>query len=110
MLDVITLVIIVIGGTYTIYYGVRFLLNLVLRREHKNWVTQNYRKHSGVNLSRVNKVVTSGALPVEELSHWEMVAVFGLLLLNPSCYQRKLILQASTKSATLISKPLGVTA
>jgi len=31
-------------------------------------------------------------------------------LSNPSCYQRKLILQASTKSATLISKPLGVTA
>ena len=91
MLDVITLVIFVIGGTYAIYYGVRFLLNLVLKREHKNWVTQNYKKHSGVNLSRVNKVVTSGALPVEELSHWEMVAVFGLLLLKtevPDVIQR----------------------
>ena len=31
-------------------------------------------------------------------------------VINPSCYQRKLMLQARTKRATLISKPLGVTA
>jgi len=38
------------------------------------------------------------------------VGMQGSIKDNPSCYQRKLILQASTKSATLISKPLGVTA
>jgi NAD(P)-dependent dehydrogenase (short-subunit alcohol dehydrogenase family) len=36
--------------------------------------------------------------------------VIGKLVNNPSCYQRKLMLQARTKSATLSSKPLAVTA
>jgi hypothetical protein len=36
---------------------------------------------------------------------------FNHLLINPSCYlTKKLMLQARTKRATLISKPLAVTA
>ena len=80
MLDAIVLVAFVIGGYYAIYYGVRFLLKSIFERKPKNWVIQNYRKHSGVNFGKVDRVVVSGILPTEEFSHWEMVAVFGLLL------------------------------
>ena len=82
MLDVIMLAVFVVGGSYAIYYGVRFLLKSIFEREPKNWVTQNYKKHSGVNFGKVNRVITGGIPPTEELSHWEMVAVFGLLLLK----------------------------
>jgi len=82
MLDVLVLVAFVVGGSYAIYYGVRFLFKLIFARQPKNWVTQNYKKHPGVDLSKVNRFITSGILPAEEFSHWEMVAAFGLLMLK----------------------------
>jgi hypothetical protein len=82
MLDAIILVIVVIGGSYAIYYGVQFLLKLIFHRKPKNWVTQNYKKHSGVDFSKADRVVTSGVLPTEEFTHWEMITVFGLYLLK----------------------------
>ena len=82
MLDAIILVAFVVGGSYTVYYGVRFLLKFIFERQPKNWVTLNYKKHSGVDFEKVNRVILTGILPAEEFTHWEMVAVFGLLLIS----------------------------
>jgi hypothetical protein len=82
MLDAIALVIFLVGGSYAIYYGVRFLLGFIFERKPKNWVTQHYRKHSGVDLGKVHRVITTETPPTEEFSHAEMVAVFGLFLLQ----------------------------
>ncbi len=82
MWDGIILVAIIIGGSYAIYYGTRFLLRFLFKRKPQNWVTQNYKRHAGVDLAKVDKVVAGGILPTEEFSHWEMVAVFGSLLLK----------------------------
>jgi hypothetical protein len=82
MLDAIVLVASVVGGSYAIYFGVRFLLRSIFERKPKNWVTQHYGNHSGVDLDKVHHVITNGSLPTEEFSHAEMVAVFGLLLLK----------------------------
>ena len=91
MQDAIILVAVIIGGSYAVYYGVQFVLKFIFHRKPKNWVTQNYRKHSGVDFSKVDRVIKSGVLPAEEFSHWEMVAVFGLYLLKtevPDVLQR----------------------
>jgi hypothetical protein len=82
MLDAILVVAFLVGGSYAIYYGVRFLLRSIFERKPKNWVTQHYRNHSAVDLAKVHRVITIGSLPAEEFSHAEIVAVFGLLLLK----------------------------
>jgi hypothetical protein len=82
MLDAIVLVAFLVGGSYAIYYGVRFLLKSIFERRPKNWVTQNYKKHSGVDFSKVDRVIAGGAPSTEEFSHLEIVAVFGSLLLK----------------------------
>ncbi len=82
MWDGFILVAVIIGGSYAIYYGTRFLLRVLFKRKPQTWVTRNYKKHSSVDLDKVDKVVASGILPDEEFSHWEMVAVFGSLLLT----------------------------
>jgi hypothetical protein len=82
MLDIIIFVTFIIGGSYAVYYAVHFLLKFIFQRKPSNWILLNYKKHSGVNFEKVEKVIATGSLPPEEFSHWEMVAVFGLLLLK----------------------------
>jgi hypothetical protein len=82
MLDVIVLVTFLVGGSYAVYYGIRFLLRSIFERKPRNWVTQHYGNHSGVDLDKVRRAIAIGSLPTEEFSHAEMVAVFGLLLMK----------------------------
>jgi hypothetical protein len=55
-------------------------------------------------------LLSKGCQSVTILMSGENISRKDIELINPSCYQRKLMEQASTKRATLSSEPLAVTA
>ena len=71
-----------LAAIYAIYYATRFLSQIMFGKISNDWVSLIYKNHSEVNLAKVKKFITTGTFPEENFNHWEMVATFGLLLLE----------------------------
>jgi hypothetical protein len=84
MLEVIGYVVAGVMVIYVIYYGMNILLRFLFQQKPKNWVIQNYKNYSGVDFHKVERFIANESPATEEFSHWEMVAVFGLLLVRES--------------------------
>jgi hypothetical protein len=82
MLDVILFIVILTAGMSTIYFGTKFVLNILFGGGERKWVEKHFRNHSGVDPQKVNRLVEDPANPTEGFTHWEMVAYFGSLLLE----------------------------
>jgi hypothetical protein len=82
MLEAIGYVAIGAAALYAIYHGTNFVLRILFERKPKNWIIQNYKNHSGVDLHKVESFIANENPPAEEFSPWEMVAVFGWLLVK----------------------------
>ena len=82
MLETIGYVAIGVAALYAIYHGINFILRFLVERKPKNWVIQNYKNHSGVDFHKVESFIANQNTAIEEFSHWEMIAIFGLLLVK----------------------------
>jgi hypothetical protein len=82
MLDVIFFIIIITAVMSIIYFGTKFVLNILFGGRDRNWVEKHFKNHSGVDLEKVNRLVEDPANPTEGFTHWEIAAYFGSLLLE----------------------------
>ncbi len=82
MIDIIIFVVVITVAIQLIYFGVRYILNLVFGGGNGNWVAQHYRRHSEVDLKKVKRITMIKTFPKDDCTHWEMVAIFGSYLLE----------------------------
>ena len=63
-----------------IYFGVRFLLQMVFGGFQDNWATRLFKKHSNVDFEKVINQIENKDEPRLDLNSWEIVATICLFL------------------------------